>query len=448
MRQQEAAGKIGLLALTGAELPELMGQAVTLAAEVLSVEFCKVLELLPDGKGLLLRAGVGWKRGCVGTATVGVNLESQAGYTLVSDRPVVVEDPRTERRFEETKLLREHGIVSGVSARIQVRGHVYGVFGAHSARRRTFTEDEVLFVREVADVLGAAIERKQAERDTRKVLAERTRWAAAAERRFGFLARANAALSTSTDYQTVIETVVRLAVPELSDLCFVDVVEDSGAGVSRVLAARPVAGGGDAVAVLRSRYPLDPSASHGTPEVLRSGRPELVPEVEEKDLKGVLRGARHPEGIRRPSGRLSYLCVPLRVGRNVLGALGLISSAGERLYDDGDLILAEGLAHSAALALDNALHHVPEAELARELVRRSRQEPPAAPECRDVPELTARQLEVLKLLSEGRSAKEIGAELYLSQATVRNHIRSLLQALGAHSQLEALATARKKGLLP
>lgn len=57
------------------------------------------------------------------------------------------------------------------------------------------------------------------------------------------------------------------------------------------------------------------------------------------------------------------------------------------------------------------------------------------------------QLEVLQLLAAGKSARDIGAELYLSQATVRNHIRALLQALGAHTQLEALARAREFGLL-
>ena len=83
----------------------------------------------------------------------------------------------------------------------------------------------------------------------------------------------------------------------------------------------------------------------------------------------------------------------------------------------------------------------------------SKREAPAQRYCYDeeggkgIPALTARQLEVLGLLSEGRSAKEIGKELYLSQATIRNHIRSLLQALGAHSQLEALAKAHKMGLL-
>ena len=86
-------------------------------------------------------------------------------------------------------------------------------------------------------------------------------------------------------------------------------------------------------------------------------------------------------------------------------------------------------------------------EMARGLIRLSSKEDDPAPARKDVPALTPRQLEVLKLLSEGNSAREIGGELYLSQATVRNHIRALLQALGAHSQLEVLAKARELGLL-
>lgn len=84
-------------------------------------------------------------------------------------------------------------------------------------------------------------------------------------------------------------------------------------------------------------------------------------------------------------------------------------------------------------------------EMARGLIQLSSGK--SAPDPRDVPALTPRQLEVLELLAEGKSAKEIGRHLYLSQATVRNHVRSLLQTLGAHSQLEALAKARKLGLL-
>jgi len=55
--------------------------------------------------------------------------------------------------------------------------------------------------------------------------------------------------------------------------------------------------------------------------------------------------------------------------------------------------------------------------------------------------LTPRQAEVLELLERGRSTNQIAAELHLSVETVRNHIRHLLRAIGAHSRLEAVAIA-------
>jgi PAS domain S-box-containing protein len=61
---------------------------------------------------------------------------------------------------------------------------------------------------------------------------------------------------------------------------------------------------------------------------------------------------------------------------------------------------------------------------------------------RALPHLTPRQGEVLRLLEQGRSTKQIAAELHLSPETVRNHIRRLLQALGVNSRLEAVAASR------
>jgi PAS domain S-box-containing protein len=58
------------------------------------------------------------------------------------------------------------------------------------------------------------------------------------------------------------------------------------------------------------------------------------------------------------------------------------------------------------------------------------------------PHLTPRQVEVLRLLEQGRSTKQIAAELHLSTETVRNHVRRLFQALGVNSRLEAVAAAR------
>lgn len=61
--------------------------------------------------------------------------------------------------------------------------------------------------------------------------------------------------------------------------------------------------------------------------------------------------------------------------------------------------------------------------------------------------LTARQREVLKLLADGTPAKIVARRLRISETTVRNHIRSILLELGCHSQLEAVAEARRRRLL-
>jgi PAS domain S-box-containing protein len=61
--------------------------------------------------------------------------------------------------------------------------------------------------------------------------------------------------------------------------------------------------------------------------------------------------------------------------------------------------------------------------------------------------LTPRQKDVLELLAEGKSTDQIAAGLHLTTETVRNHIRHLLKALGAHSRLEAVVVARRQGLL-
>jgi len=60
--------------------------------------------------------------------------------------------------------------------------------------------------------------------------------------------------------------------------------------------------------------------------------------------------------------------------------------------------------------------------------------------------ITPRQAEVLRLLERGRSTQQIADELHLSRETVRNHIRHLLHAVGAHSRLEAVALARGEAL--
>lgn len=64
-----------------------------------------------------------------------------------------------------------------------------------------------------------------------------------------------------------------------------------------------------------------------------------------------------------------------------------------------------------------------------------------------VPSLTPREIEVLGLLAAGRSTRQMAEQLYVSQATVRTHVEHVLGKLQAHSRLEAVVMATRKGLL-
>ncbi len=61
--------------------------------------------------------------------------------------------------------------------------------------------------------------------------------------------------------------------------------------------------------------------------------------------------------------------------------------------------------------------------------------------------LTTREAEVLLLLADGVSTREIAVRLFISLNTARNHVQRLIAKLGAHSRLEAVAVARRNGML-
>jgi PAS domain S-box-containing protein len=161
--QQAVVAELGQRALAGVDVPILMTEAVVLLTKTLKVEYCQILELLPDSDTLLLKAGAGWQKGLVGRLTVSADTDSQMGYTLLSSEPVIVVDLRTETRFSGPPYLHDHGIISGMSVIIDGEQWPFGVLGIYTVQRRTFTKDDVNFLQAMANILAQAIERKQTE---------------------------------------------------------------------------------------------------------------------------------------------------------------------------------------------------------------------------------------------------------------------------------------------
>jgi PAS domain S-box-containing protein len=159
VHQQSVIAALGQQALSQIDLNAFMQEVVEQLASTLDVEYTKILEIIPGSDMLLLKAGVGWKEGLAGYAKVGTEMESQAGYTLASSVPIIVEDLRTESRFNGPALLHDHGVISGMSVIIQTSLKPYGVLGIHSTHKRKFTQDDIHFLQAIANILGSTLER-------------------------------------------------------------------------------------------------------------------------------------------------------------------------------------------------------------------------------------------------------------------------------------------------
>jgi two-component system CheB/CheR fusion protein len=172
-RQQSVIAELGLRALAESDLQAVMDEVAGRVAATLDVEYCKIMRLLPDGSTLRLQAGVGWRAGLVGQATVPAAGNSQAAFTLRANQPVVVADFREETRFGAPPLLAEHGVISGMSVIIHGDGQPYGVLGAHTTKPRRFTSDDINFLQSIANILTSALHRERLQEEAVRVQLQR-----------------------------------------------------------------------------------------------------------------------------------------------------------------------------------------------------------------------------------------------------------------------------------
>ena len=180
-------------------------------------------------------------------------------------------------------------------------------------------------------------------------------WAEAGQRRASFLAQAASALAAESDLDGALQALARVAVPTLGDWCAIDLPAGPRGRGQRVAASHVDPQLAQLPFELQQRWPADISAPAGFPHVLRTGQVEYWPEVPESMLRGAARDEDHLK-IMRHLGFASYMCVPIRVGERVLGALTCVSARAERRFAPADLATAEELARRAALALETLSH--------------------------------------------------------------------------------------------
>jgi PAS domain S-box-containing protein len=176
--------------------------------------------------------------------------------------------------------------------------------------------------------------------------------ARAAEVRLTFLAEASRILATSLGYETTLQTVAKLAVPQIADWCAVDLLSDDGS-LARLAVEHVDPAKVEWARELQRRNPPDPDSPSGAYGVLRSGKPIFYPQITDEMLVAAAPDSAALE-LARAIGFSSVITVPLVARGQTFGVLTLVAAESKKNYGAGDVALAEELARRAAVAIDNA----------------------------------------------------------------------------------------------
>jgi len=207
-------------------------------------------------------------------------------------------------------------------------------------------------------------ERQQTEQERLQLLhqEQEARVAAqAANQKLQFLTQVSTILASSLDYDTTLENLAHILVPQMADNCVIDLITSNGS-LTRVAVAATDPAREDALRELARRFPPDPKASSTRQSIIQK-TPRLVTQLTDTYYEAAAQNSEHL-ALMKASGGKSLLIMPLLIGEQSLGAISLGMVDSGRSYIEGDLDLMSEVAHRAAFAVQHARLYR-EAEAAR-----------------------------------------------------------------------------------
>jgi signal transduction histidine kinase len=263
-------------------------------------------------------------------------LESRAQYEALY--------PASERR---TRSMAPANEFATAVLPLVTDGRVHGALAVTFLNAHGFQDDERLFLQQIAIHAAQALERAR----ITAVKAELRRKAEGARERAAFLAKASELLASSLDYEETFRNVASLAVPGMAEWCAIELSEPDGS-TRQVVVAHADPSKVELARELRRRYPPDPDAPRGAPAVIRTGVPDLWPEIPDEVL---VASAKDPDHLRimRELRLGSAMVLPIKARGVTFGAMSFVSDRSKR-YGEDDLMMAAALADRAGVAIDNA----------------------------------------------------------------------------------------------
>jgi PAS domain S-box-containing protein len=242
-----------------------------------------------------------------------------------------------------------------------------------------------------------------------------------------FLARSTRAFDASLDPAQTARAIVEAAVPELADICVIDILLPNASIGQATVGARDQAIG-ERLEEIRKRTPIDPAGRHPVAEVIRTRRPAVVRHLDTPEVRSRVALSEEHSKLIAAAGYTSAAVVPMFARGRLLGTLSFLHGHSDRRYDEGDLNLLADIAGRAALALDNAYLYRERDAIARTLQAGLRPEAPAR-----IP-----GVEVAVAFDPAGAGIEIGGDFYDVFRTPRGWLVVIGDVVGKGSEAATL----------
>jgi two-component system, sensor histidine kinase PdtaS len=154
---------LGRVAGESGDQNRFLDQVVVQVARAVEIDHVKVLRYRTREADLLVAAGFGWKEGVVRAATLSADLRSPPGRSFQTAQPVHIKDFGEQDDLILSDLLREHGIKSLVNVPVLIDGAAWGVLEVDSTIPRDFSQDTIEFLSATSALIGAFVQRHNAE---------------------------------------------------------------------------------------------------------------------------------------------------------------------------------------------------------------------------------------------------------------------------------------------
>ena len=341
MRLRQLAAVMAELA-AAESMDTIVGLVVSHIAEAMGAAVATLM--LRDDDRLLLVAAHGVRPGVEEEfASFGVGDRNPASEAVRTGRPVVLsasDDIGTRYPVLAAHMPQDRSLMC---LPLNAGGGSLGVVGLTFDHNWTPDADELAFLTAFADGCAQAVRRARASDELEERL-----------RQLRFLADASIELGSSLNYRVTLAKVADLLVPTLAEWCAVAMTGENGLTTVAVAHADPARV--EWAWKLEQRYPPDPDAPTGPPNVARTGVSELYEQVTDEMLVAAARDEEHLR-LSRELDIGSAMTVPLTARGRVLGVITLLRTSHARPYGHADLVFAEDLGRRAGQAVDNARLH-------------------------------------------------------------------------------------------